>query len=243
MATKVAHFGAHELAGPILVRAVPQLVMQWVEQSLNQRVGILAVQFVLALLPRAIIVDVRAALRVVEEGVRGSSEVLLSMCVVAFAPFVLLVNTRTEGSFVAVEHELLERQFAVELIQVQVKSSVFDQVSDDLALFGRVGQRVVLLFLLVQRVDDFHQVAGREVVQLVWRIRVAEDDYERAVKVGRTVDFELVGERVSLELVAVTFQKQNVQSYTFLAIVSAYLILDLYWLEFQLCARFSCERC
>lgn len=189
MATEVAHFGAHKLAGPILVRAIPQLVMQWVEQGLNQRVGVLAVQFVLALLPRAIIIDVRAALRVIEEGVRGPSEVLLSMSVVTFTPFVLLVYTRTEGSFVAVKHELFEGQFAVERIQVKGESSVFDQVSDYLALFGRVRKRVVLLFLLVQRVDDFHQVAGWEVVQLVRRIRVAEDDYERAVKVGRTVDF------------------------------------------------------
>jgi hypothetical protein len=55
-------------------------------------VGVLAVQVVFAVLPVAVLTDVGALLRSVEEEVRRSSEVLLSMGVVAFTPFVFLIN-------------------------------------------------------------------------------------------------------------------------------------------------------
>ena len=54
--------------------------------------GVLAVQVVLTRFPVAVLTDGRAFLRHVEENVRGSSEILLAMGVIAFTPFVLLIN-------------------------------------------------------------------------------------------------------------------------------------------------------
>lgn len=67
----------------------------------------MALEVVFALLPAAIVIDLGTALRVVEIIIRRSTEVLLSMCVVAFTPLVLLIDARTERSLVAVKHELL----------------------------------------------------------------------------------------------------------------------------------------
>jgi hypothetical protein len=67
----------------------------------------LALEVVFALLPAAVVIDLGTALRVVEIIIRRSTEVLLSMCVVAFTPLVLLIDARTERSLVAVKHELL----------------------------------------------------------------------------------------------------------------------------------------
>lgn len=67
----------------------------------------MALEVVFALLPAAVVIDLGTALRVVEIVIRRSTEVLLSMCVVAFTPLVLLIDARTERSLVAVKHELL----------------------------------------------------------------------------------------------------------------------------------------
>jgi len=67
----------------------------------------LALEVVFALLPAAVVIDLGTALRVVEIIIRRSTEVLLSMCVVAFTPLVLLIDARAERSLVAVKHELL----------------------------------------------------------------------------------------------------------------------------------------
>lgn len=67
----------------------------------------MALEVVFALLPAAVVIDLGTALRVVKIIIRRSTEVLLSMCVVAFTPLVLLIDARTERSLVAVKHELL----------------------------------------------------------------------------------------------------------------------------------------
>ena len=70
--------------------------------------GVFTLETVLTVLPAAILGDVRAPLGIVEELVRGSSEVLLSMSIVALAPIMDSgVAYRTEACFVAVEHELM----------------------------------------------------------------------------------------------------------------------------------------
>jgi hypothetical protein len=55
-------------------------------------VGVLTVQIVLTCLPVTIFADGWAFLRHVEEDVRRSSEILLAMSIVAFAPFMFLIN-------------------------------------------------------------------------------------------------------------------------------------------------------
>ena len=58
--------------------------------------GILALQIFFTSFPAAIVVDVLASFRVIEVAEGRSSKVLLSMSVVAVAPFVLLVYTRAK---------------------------------------------------------------------------------------------------------------------------------------------------
>ena len=45
------------------------------------------------------------------------------------------------------------------------------------APFGTKGQRVTLLFNLIQRLYFVDKIVRGEVVQLVWWLRVAEDHY------------------------------------------------------------------
>lgn len=49
-------------------------------------------------------------------------------------------------------------------------------------------------------------------MKLVWRRQLAIDDHERTVEVRRAVNFELVGESVPWESIAVAFQEQNMKS-------------------------------
>jgi hypothetical protein len=58
--------------------------------------GVLTFQIFFARFPAAIVIDVRTPFRVIKIAKRRSSEVLLSMSVIAVTPFVLLVNTRTK---------------------------------------------------------------------------------------------------------------------------------------------------
>lgn len=51
-------------------------------------------------------------------------------------------------------------------------------------------------------------------MQLVGRVGVTKDDHKRAIKIGWTVDFELIRKRIPLEFVAVAFQKQDVKACT-----------------------------
>ena len=80
------------------------------------------------------------------------------------------------------------------------------------APFGTKGQRVALLLNLIQRLYFVDKVIRREVVQLVWRLRVAEDHYEGAVEELGAINFDLVGKCVSWELCDVSFEVQNVQA-------------------------------
>jgi hypothetical protein len=113
MAAELSHLVALELTLTGLVWAISQLVMQRVEQSLNQRVRVLTLEIVLAVVPAAVVVDVWTPLRVVEIIIGWSSEVLLPMRVVAVAPLVLLIDAWAERCLVAVEHELLQWQVPV----------------------------------------------------------------------------------------------------------------------------------
>jgi hypothetical protein len=112
-AAELSHLIALELTLTGLVWAISQLVMQRVEQSLNQRVRVLTLEIVLAVVPAAVVVDVWTPLRVVEIIIGWSSEVLLPMRVVAVAPLVLLIDAWAERCLVAVEHELLQWQVPV----------------------------------------------------------------------------------------------------------------------------------
>jgi hypothetical protein len=112
-------------------------------------VRVLALKLVFTLLPATVIVDLRTPFWVVEVSIRRTAEILLSMGIVAFAPFVFLIDTRTERSFVAVKHELLKRQLTIQQIQILRKPTVLHEVTDYLALLCSVRKRVVLLFLFV----------------------------------------------------------------------------------------------
>ena len=79
-------FGALVLICAGFLHAVRQLVVEWVKEDLDERMCVVAVQFRLARLPAAVVANVWAPLRVVEEKVGRATKVLLSMCVVAFAP-------------------------------------------------------------------------------------------------------------------------------------------------------------
>ena len=99
---------AFEFVCRSLVKAVHQLVVQWVVQDLDQSVRVFTLQLILAGIPGAIISDLGTALRVVKVEVRWSAEVLLPVCVVALAPIVDgRVTDRTEGCLVAIEHEFV----------------------------------------------------------------------------------------------------------------------------------------
>lgn len=100
VATQIEPLFALELLVWHPIRTGPQLVIQWTEELLDECVRELAVQVVRTLLPAAIFLHVRAALEIVEIEVRRPSEVLLSMRVVAFGPFVFLVNVRTKACLI-----------------------------------------------------------------------------------------------------------------------------------------------
>ena len=58
--------------------------------------GVLTFQIFFTSFPAAVVVDVLTSFRVIEVVKGRSSEVLLSMSIVAVAPFVLLVNARAK---------------------------------------------------------------------------------------------------------------------------------------------------
>jgi hypothetical protein len=67
---------------------------------LYQGVGVLALQKIRALVPITVICNIRALLQEVEIEMRRSPEVLLSMSIIALAPFVLFIDVWTKTSFV-----------------------------------------------------------------------------------------------------------------------------------------------
>lgn len=80
---------------------------------------------------------------------------------------------------------------------------ILHELTDDLALLSTVGQGIILLLLLIQRVNYIEQVAGWEVMQAIGWVRVSEHDDQRPVEVGRAVHLKLISERISLEFIAV----------------------------------------
>ena len=62
--------------------------MEWVEKDLDEGVSVVTVELVLAVLPAAILANMWASFRVIEEQVGRSSKVLLPMRVVTFRPVV-----------------------------------------------------------------------------------------------------------------------------------------------------------
>jgi len=90
------------------VRAGVQLVVQGAEQLLYQRVRILAVQEIRALVPAAVIFHIGTLVDIVKEEMRRTSEVLLAMGVVALRPLMLLVDIRAEARLIRIDHELVD---------------------------------------------------------------------------------------------------------------------------------------
>ena len=190
-----------------------QLVVQWAEQLLDERVRVLAVQVVGALVPAAVVLHVGALFEVANKvQVRRPPEVLLAVRVVAFGPLMFLVYVRTKARLVRVDHELFELHLAFMLVEVLREAALGHEISYCAALLGTEWQWIDLLLLLVQGLDALHQVLGRERVQFVWRRQLTVNDDKRAVEVGRAVNFKLVGERVPREPVTVTLEEQDMQA-------------------------------
>lgn len=79
--------------------------------------GVVTLKFILTGLPAAIIPNVRATLRVVEEEVGRAAEVLLPMGIVAFAPVVDGgVADGAERRLVSVQHELMVAEDTLQVV-------------------------------------------------------------------------------------------------------------------------------
>jgi len=116
--------------------------VEWVEEGLDECVGIVTLQLVLAGLPRAIIPDIGTPLWVVEEEIGRSPEILLAMGVVALGPVVdRRVADRAERRFVAVEHELVVGQHSFQVLQVVCEAVFIHEGSDQRAAFGAYNSK------------------------------------------------------------------------------------------------------
>lgn len=82
--------------------------------AFQQCVAELTVQVVRAVVPGAVFDHVRALFRQIVKILRGSSEVLLSVRVVAVRPLVLLIYVRTERCFIEEHHKTLYLAILVE---------------------------------------------------------------------------------------------------------------------------------
>ena len=49
-------------------------------------------------------------------------------------------------------------------------------------------------------------------MQAVGRVRLAKHNHEGAIKVGRTIDFELVGKGIAREFSSITLEEEYVQA-------------------------------
>ena len=119
------------------IRTAMQLVVQWTEQLLDESVRVLAVQVVGTLVPAAVVLHVRAFLKVANKvQVRRPPEILLAMRVVAFGPLVLLINVRAKARLVRVDHELLELHLALVLVKILREAALAHKISNCAAFLG-----------------------------------------------------------------------------------------------------------
>lgn len=88
MTAPLAMLGALVLVRGNLVSANVLLKIEWIVQNFNKGVRIVAVEFVLARLPAAVVGDPWTALWIVKEQIGRPSEVLLAMRIVTLAPIV-----------------------------------------------------------------------------------------------------------------------------------------------------------
>lgn len=125
MAAPLLVLGALEFVRGGLFGAVRDFEVERVEQDLDEGVRVVALQLKLAAFPAAVLTDLRTPLGVVEEEVGWPTEVLLSMGVVALAPVVnRRVADRAERRLVAVEHEFVVVQHALQVVEV-LREAVF----------------------------------------------------------------------------------------------------------------------
>jgi hypothetical protein len=197
------------------VRTRTQLVVQRTEELLHQSVRKLAVQVVGTLLPAAILLHVGAPLQVVKVEVRRPPEVLLTMCIVAFGPLVLLVDVGAEACLVRVDHELLEGHRLLVLVQVHRELALGHEIAHCATLLGGKWQWIYFLLFFVQRLYPLSQEDCLERVQLVGRRQLSVHYDQRPIEVRRAVHFQLVGKRIPWEPIAVTLQEQYMQPYLF----------------------------
>jgi hypothetical protein len=92
MTTEISELGAAIFISRHSVFAISQFVVKWVKKSLDERVRVGAFKIVFTRVPVAILADRRAFFGLVKEHVGRSSEILLSVRIVALTPFVFLVN-------------------------------------------------------------------------------------------------------------------------------------------------------
>lgn len=85
------------------IRAIMHFVVKRVEQDFNECVTILAIHLLLALNPALLVIYLAAPFRQIIEVLRGSSEVLHSVSVIAIRPIVLFIKNWAKWSFVAIE--------------------------------------------------------------------------------------------------------------------------------------------
>lgn len=207
VAAQVESFLALELLVGHPVWAWPQLVVQWAEELLHERVRELAVKVVRALLPAAVVLHVRATLQIVKVEMRWPPEVLLAVRVVALRPLMLFVDVGAEAGLVRVDHEFFETHGFLVLVQVHCELPLRHQIAYRTALLGGEGQRVNLLLLFVQWLYPLRQEDSLERVQLVRRRQLAINYDKRSIEVSRAIHLELVGEGIPGESIAVTLQE------------------------------------
>jgi hypothetical protein len=132
-------------------------------------VCVLALQKVRALVPVAVIRDVGALLEEVKIEVWRPSEILLPMCIIAFAPLMLLINVWTKTCLIGIYHEFFQTHRLFVLVQITGELPVSHQVPDSGTFFGAEWQGVYLLFFFIKGLYAVHQVARHKRVQFVWR--------------------------------------------------------------------------
>ena len=138
---------------------------------------------------------------------RWPPEVLLAVCVVALRPLMLLVDVGAEAGLVRVDHEFFKTHGLLVLVQVHRELPLRHQIAYRTALLGREGQRIDLLLLFVQWLYPLRQEDRLEGVQLVRRRQLSVNYDKWPIEVGRAVYFELVGECIPWESVAITLQE------------------------------------
>ena len=207
MATQILPLWALELFCGWSIGAQMQLVVQWTEQLLDQRVRILTLQEVMTLIPTSIIAHQGTFLHVVEEQVWWSSEILLSMSIIALRPLMLFVDIRTETCLIWVYHELFNIHCFFVRVQVLGKSLICHQSSDSATFLSWIWEWINLLLLLIQWLYSLHQKLCLERMKLIWRRVLTIYDNKWSIKVCRAVNFQMVCKCIPLETISITLQK------------------------------------